>query len=234
MLKKEIAFTLEGSSRIYKYTKLNNPTKKDIIGFTQSIEVTSIRSIGNNQIKVEIPNTLYSKSLSINASQNTDVFVNSHNDDTHLLLSLNERGNVFVRGRLKKVTIINVDETSKVDLSEVNNEDLVLEIRNPITCNGEIHIRRIVKRMTTRQAFVKECISFPHSEMDCMAVTDDMDDEQVCKICYANTSNAQTMPCGHTFSCLRCAEKLRTQEGTSFLCPLCRTEIMSVNKLSFI
>lgn len=235
MLQKEISFTLEGSSRIYKYTRLNKDAlKKDIIRFTQNVEVNSIRSFGNTQIKIDIPNTLYSKRLSINASHNTNVLIKSHNEDAHLLVSLFESCNLIVRGVLGKVTIINIDETSKIDLSAIDNEDLTLEIRNPITCNGEIHIRRIVKKATPRQAFVRDFISFPCSDSDCVPATDDMDDDHVCKICYSHTSNARTMPCGHNYSCLKCAEKLRTQEGSTFLCPLCRSEIMSVNKTTFI
>ena len=53
---------------------------------------------------------------------------------------------------------------------------------------------------------------------------DEKEDENICKICFENTSNAVLLDCGHMCTCFECGSQLRQ-------CPFCRKPIDRVKKI---
>ena len=54
----------------------------------------------------------------------------------------------------------------------------------------------------------------------------DLNDDNLCIICFANQKNAVMVPCGHGRFCFDCGnECIRTFTGPDPTCPLCRAPI---------
>lgn len=150
------------------------------------------------------------------------VHFHAHRTDTRLIANIRDRARLVVVGRLAGV-LPTLDATSQIDVSR-------------LTCTSEMRVGFRGKLVaptpveTSRQRYVRESISFPHSSTECRPVDDDTPVEHQCKTCYERVSNAVFSPCGHVYMCLVCAERHRSVSETNFCCPLCREPIMGVTK----
>ena len=65
-------------------------------------------------------------------------------------------------------------------------------------------------------------------------ITTTLNDNEMCAVCNNNKQNVKFIPCNHTNTCSVCSsEILRLNGPHHFNCPICRTQITKVEKLSW-
>ena len=69
------------------------------------------------------------------------------------------------------------------------------------------------------------CVLVPNVICDGLPppMTETMDEEEQCILCYKNKKNIVYEPCNHVISCYECFEKLVKKE-----CPVCKTNITKI------
>lgn len=191
------------------YVRSNQKVRLD-----DSLNIKSITTFGDVQVEMDLsPNTLMF--IDIHSLQCSTVILNS-SSEVFASVSAHDRSSVILNGNIKEVTITNVDPFATLDLRNVTSSSCAVRMLNLMLCWGSVYSGEII--YPNHNSKVSECE--PCED----------DDENACQLCYERKINVKFSPCGHAYVCCDCCERLKFT-SPQHTCPLCRSKILSVNKI---